>query len=105
MSSIFYTFQYKNPLPPIYPPIYEVNFSSIYIPQYEPTWYSIAPLVNPLWDYPVMFNDDDNEKLYREASMVKVEGILKYFQPDKSPGADGWTPDFFLHFRTFFLGT
>ena len=43
LSSIFYTFQYKNFLPPIICSIYYVIFSSIYIPQYECMWYGISP--------------------------------------------------------------
>lgn len=47
LNSIFYMCQYKHPLPPIYPLIYHVIFSSIYIPQYEPMWYGISPPVKP----------------------------------------------------------
>lgn len=29
--------------------------------------------------------------------------ILKSFKKDKTPGPDGWTPDFFIHFADIFL--
>jgi len=49
LRSIFYTSKYKNPLPLIYPLIYYVFFSPIYIPQYECTWYGISPSVKSPW--------------------------------------------------------
>ena len=58
LSSIFYIYQYKNPLTPIYPPICYAIFSSIYIPQYERTWYGISPLVKPPCIKKVLFFPD-----------------------------------------------
>lgn len=45
-----------------------------------------------------MFNDADNEMLYKPVTEEELLGVLKSFKKNKSPGPDGWTIEFLTHF-------
>ena len=56
-----------------------------------------------LEDYPVMFDQYDLILLNKRVSTNEIKATLNSFSVDKSPGLDGWTPDFFIHFLNIFL--
>jgi len=45
-----------------------------------------------------MFDDKRNEALFQPNSEDELLGIMKSFKKDKSPGPNGWTIEFFIHF-------
>eukprot|EP00253_Pinus_taeda_P031782 PITA_31782 len=42
--------------------------------------------------------EEDIESLISPVTAEELEGVLKWFQKDKSPGPDGWTIEFYLAF-------
>ena len=46
--------------------------------------------------FPSMLSIEEARCFFEEVSLVEIEGDLKYFKKDKSPGPDGWTIEFFL---------
>ena len=48
--------------------------------------------------YPRMFAELEGERLYLPVTMEEIHSTLKAFDLSKSPGPDGWTVEFFLHF-------
>ena len=54
-------------------------------------------------EYPLMFNEADNRRSMESVTCEEVRGILSSFSVDKSPGPDGWTPEFFIHFIDDFI--
>ena len=50
-----------------------------------------------------MFDFKALRKFKASITPEEVMAVLKYFEADKSPGPDGWTPDFFLHFIEYFI--
>ena len=45
-----------------------------------------------------MFGELDGERLYLPVTLDEIHSTLKVFKLSKSPGPDGWTVEFFLHF-------
>ena len=45
-----------------------------------------------------MFGEQDGERLFELVSLAEIHSTLKAFEHSKSPGPDGWTVEFFLHF-------
>ena len=45
-----------------------------------------------------MFSQEELLNLKKKVSSDEVKMVLKSFALDKSPGPDGWTPDFFSTF-------
>jgi hypothetical protein len=48
--------------------------------------------------YPNMVSEEDARLLEKPCSLEDLLNILKDFSKDKSPGPDGWTVEFFLHY-------
>ena len=48
--------------------------------------------------YITMFTEEDCDLLGGPIGLREVELTLKYFSKDKSPGPNGWTSKFYLHF-------
>lgn len=51
-------------------------------------------------EYPKMFNDRECSIFYEPINREEIKNVLNYFSKDKSPGPEGWTPDFFNHFQS-----
>jgi hypothetical protein len=45
-----------------------------------------------------MLNEDEARDLYKPVTLMELKSILTLFKKEKSPGPDGWTVEFFLHF-------
>lgn len=59
-----------------------------------------------LWaieDIPRMFDEEDLEVFKRPIDREEVIWRLKSLAKDKSPGSDGWTPDFFIFYVDLFV--
>ena len=48
--------------------------------------------------FPSMLTKEGADCLIEEVTIGEIEGALKTFQKDKSPGPDGWPVEFFLEF-------
>ena len=48
--------------------------------------------------YPSMFSSEEASCFIENVSLSEIEGALKSFKKDKSPGPNGWPVEFFLHF-------
>jgi hypothetical protein len=48
--------------------------------------------------FPHTISGEDALLLDRPCTLQKVSDALKYFSKDKSPGPNGWTVEFYLHF-------
>ena len=59
---------------------------------------SIISQMDLIQKYPRMFDEVDGHKLYDPVTLKEIHNTLKGFEHSKSPGPDGWTVDFFLHF-------
>ena len=51
--------------------------------------------------FPRMVNEEEVILLEKHVSKEEVLEVLKCFTKDKSPGPDGWTMEFYLHFYDF----
>jgi len=51
---------------------------------------------------PEMFDDEKNEALFQPITENELLGVMKSFNKDKSPGPDGWTIEFLIHFYDLF---
>lgn len=49
-----------------------------------------------------MFDNEENEELYKLVSMQKIEQTLGSFAKDKIPSPYGWTMEFHIHFFDLF---
>lgn len=58
----------------------------------------MVDIINAAGRFPRCVNDDDVEELTVIVTAGKLEGTLKWFKKDKSPGPDGWTIEFYLAF-------
>lgn len=47
---------------------------------------------------PKMFDDERNEALFQPITEKELLGVMMSFKKDKSPGPDGWTIEFMIHF-------
>lgn len=57
-------------------------------------------MINMANHFPRFVNEEDAEELTAPVTMDELEGTLKWFEKDKSPGPDGWSTEFF--YLTFF---
>jgi hypothetical protein len=48
--------------------------------------------------YPKMLDEDESRDLYKPVTILELKSILTVFKKEKSPGPDGWSVEFFLHF-------
>ena len=48
--------------------------------------------------YPSMLSFEDACGFIESVSLIEIEGALRSFKKDKSPGPNGWPVEFFLHF-------
>eukprot|EP00253_Pinus_taeda_P027952 PITA_27952 len=48
--------------------------------------------------FPQMFDVDLNDRLFRPVTEEELLETMKSFKRDKSPGPNGWTIEFFIHF-------
>jgi len=59
---------------------------------------SIAEIVQIAGHFPRFVDEDSYEELNSLITIGELEGTLKWFKKDKSPGPDGWCIEFFLAF-------
>ena len=59
---------------------------------------SIVAQMELIMKYPRMFGEQEGERLFAPVSLREILSTLKEFDLSKSPGPDGWTVEFFLHF-------
>lgn len=59
---------------------------------------NLPDIINVENHFPRFVEEDDIEALNDPVTMQELEGILKWFKKDKSPGPDGWTIEFYLAF-------
>jgi len=45
-----------------------------------------------------LINEEEASDLYKLVTMEELKMVLSLFKKDKSPGPDGWTVEFFIHF-------
>jgi len=48
--------------------------------------------------FPAMFDEEKNNALFQSVSEEELLSVMKTFKKEKSPGLDGWTIEFFIHF-------
>ena len=60
--------------------------------------YSIEDQLNIINLFPSYVAAEDNRLIFRPVTLSEVESTLKIFAKDKTPGLDGCTVEFFLHF-------
>lgn len=48
--------------------------------------------------FPCMFDEESNDLIFKQVSKDELLSTLKSFKKDKSPGPDGWTVEFLIHF-------
>eukprot|EP00253_Pinus_taeda_P010150 PITA_10150 len=59
---------------------------------------NLPDIINVANHFPRFVEDEDVEALIDPVSAEELEGVLKWFKKDKSPGPDGWTIEFYLAF-------
>jgi hypothetical protein len=59
---------------------------------------SITNQVKVVEYFPKMVIETEAENLYNPVGLEELRKVLKSFKVDKSPGPDGWTVEFFVHF-------
>lgn len=64
----------------------------------NPPGSNLADIINVAGHFPRFVNDDEAEELIAPVTVLELEGTLKWFKKDKSPGPDGWTIEFYLAF-------
>ena len=64
----------------------------------EPDTVTIEDQLEVLNLFPSYVSNEDNRSIFIPVTIKEVETTLKNFAKDKSPGPDGWTVEFFLHF-------
>lgn len=53
--------------------------------------------------FPLTFDERERTDFYKPINREEILTVLNSFSKDKSPGPDGWTPDFFIHFSKIFI--
>jgi hypothetical protein len=48
--------------------------------------------------YPSIISAEEDTELYKPVTLSELKGILHHFKKERSPGPDGWTSEFFIHF-------
>lgn len=64
----------------------------------SPAGINLAETINVENHFPRVFNEEDAEELFEPITTGELEGILKWFKKNKSPGLDGSTIEFYLSF-------
>eukprot|EP00253_Pinus_taeda_P026707 PITA_26707 len=59
---------------------------------------NLADIINVASHFPRFVNEEDAEELFAPKTSGELEGTLKWFKKDRSPGPDGWTNEFYLAF-------
>eukprot|EP00253_Pinus_taeda_P030670 PITA_30670 len=59
---------------------------------------NLLDIINVANHFPRFVEEDDVEALIEPVTAEELEGVLKWFKKDKSPGPDGWTIEFYLAF-------
>eukprot|EP00253_Pinus_taeda_P016805 PITA_16805 len=59
---------------------------------------NLVDIINVVGHFPGFINEDEVEALFTLVTSGELEGTLKWFEKDKSPGPDGWTIEFYLAF-------
>eukprot|EP00253_Pinus_taeda_P006367 PITA_06367 len=59
---------------------------------------NLLDIINVANHFPRFVEEEDVESLISPVTVEELEGVLKWFKKDKSPGRDGWTIEFFLAF-------
>ena len=59
---------------------------------------NIEAQLNVIRLFPTFVQEEDRELFLTAFTLQDVEGVLKGFKKDKSPGPDGWLVKFYLHF-------
>eukprot|EP00253_Pinus_taeda_P027166 PITA_27166 len=59
---------------------------------------NLLDIINVANHFPRFVEEEDMEVLTEPVSTEELEGILKWFKKDKSPGPDDWTIEFFIAF-------
>ena len=70
-------------------------FSSLYK---DPQSSNICDRLSIIKIFPTFLNSIDCDVIGGPITLAEVEKTLKGFSKDKSPGPDGWTIEFYLHF-------
>lgn len=52
---------------------------------------------------PTMFDEVSAMEFFKPVREKEIMAVLKSLAVDKSPGPDGWTPDFFIHFADILM--
>lgn len=71
------------------------HFHNLYSEQREAT---IVEVLNTVQCFPRFIEEEDSEDLSIPVTKAETEAAMKLLGKDKSPGPDGWTIEFFLHF-------
>eukprot|EP00253_Pinus_taeda_P028072 PITA_28072 len=71
------------------------HFKNVYK---QPPGSTLADIINIAGHFPRFVNEDEALTLNHPVSSGELEGTLKWFKNDKSPGSDGWTIEFYLAF-------
>jgi len=48
--------------------------------------------------YPSIISAEEDTELYKPVTLSELKGILHHFKKERSPGPNGWTSEFFIHF-------
>eukprot|EP00253_Pinus_taeda_P025238 PITA_25238 len=59
---------------------------------------TIANIIHIVGHFPRFVNRDEAKTLFDPVTPGELEGTLKWFKKDKSPGSDGWTIEFYIAF-------
>jgi len=60
---------------------------------------NLPDIINLAGHFPRFVEQEDLEDLTQPVTMQELEGTLKWFKKDKSPGPDGWPMEFYLAFH------
>jgi hypothetical protein len=52
-----------------------------------------------------LINEEEASDLYKPVTLEELKMVLSLFKKDKSPGPDGWTVEFFIHFFDLVRGS
>lgn len=63
-----------------------------------PLHYDLPEIMNIARSFNRYVDQDQVEYLNAPVTMEEIEGVLKWFKKDKSPGPDGWPIEFYIHF-------
>eukprot|EP00253_Pinus_taeda_P002123 PITA_02123 len=59
---------------------------------------NLADIIQVAGLFPRMVGEEEEIELSAPATLEELEGVLRWFKKDKSPGPDGWTIEFYLAF-------